>query len=143
MPTLQLSTDFGYAIAVVGASFLASTFGAIKVVLARKQYGIKYPALYSSGTSKEDVAFNCTQRAHQNTLEGLPIVNLMMLTSATVYPLPAAAFGLVWVVGRFLYIQGYSSGGPDARMLGGIVSHLGDFPLVVTTFMAAHALITS
>ena len=111
--------------------------GAIKVVTARKKYDIKYPTLYSTGTTKNDEMYNCAQRAHQNTLEGLPVVNLMMLSSATVYPRAAALFGFTWVVGRFLYIRGYTEGGPEGRRIGGIVSHLGDFPLLITTFCAA------
>jgi len=86
--------------------------------------------------------YNCSQRAHQNTLENLPIVNMMMLSSATVFPKTAAIFGAIWVVGRFLYIRGYNAGtGPEGRMLGGMVSHLGDMPLLVTTFVAAWTMI--
>lgn len=33
---------------------------------------------------------------------------------------------------------GYSSGNPDNRMAGGLISHLGDLPLIVMTFFAAH-----
>ena len=87
--------------------------------------------------------FNCAQRAHQNTLEGLPIVNMMMLTSATVFPRAAAICGAIWCLGRFLYIHGYSTKGPSGRTLGGAVGHLGDFPLVIMTFMAAWKLVNS
>jgi len=145
MPTLALSTDIGYAVAVVAGSQAASWFGAVKVMAARKKYGVKYPALYadSSVPSEARERFNCAQRAHQNTLETLPIVNLMTLTSSLVYPLRAAVFGMTWVVGRFLYIQGYAENGPEGRRIGGLVSHLGDVPLFVTTCMAAYSLITS
>ena len=67
----------------------------------------------------------------------------MTLTSSLVYPLRAAVFGMTWVVGRFLYIQGYAENGPEGRRIGGLVSHLGDVPLFVTTCMAAYTLITS
>ncbi len=137
-----LPKEFGYAVAVVGLSFLVSHYGAGKVMGARKKYGIKYPTLYSNGKTKNDVAYNCAQRAHQNTLENLPAVNLMMLSSATVYPQMSAIFGAIWCVGRFFYIRGYTSEkGPDARLMGAIISHLGDVPLLVTTFMAAWALV--
>ena len=143
MPTLEISTSIGYAAAVVVGSQMASWFGAVKVMQARKQYGISYPTLYSTGKSAEDTMFNCAQRAHQNTLESLPIVNFMTLTSALVYPRAAALFGFTWVLGRFLYIQGYSANGPDGRKLGGLISHLGDFPLFITTCMTAYTLIMS
>ena len=63
--------------------------------------------------------FNSAQRAHQNTLENLPIVNLMTIAGALTSPRLAALFGTTWVVGRFLYIHGYSTGGPSGRRLGG------------------------
>ena len=116
---------------------------ATQVMAARKKYGVAYPALYASGKSAEDTKFNCAQRAHQNTLETLPIVNLMTLSSALVYPRLAGMFGAFWVVGRFLYIHGYSENGPEGRMLGGVVSHLGDFPLFILTCVSAYQLIMS
>ena len=36
---------------------------------ARKKYGIKYPNLYAPPGHKNEEAFNCAQRAHQNTVE--------------------------------------------------------------------------
>jgi len=141
---LSLSKDFGYAIGVCGLSCVVAQYGAVKVMQARKKYGIKYPTLYSNGKEKSDLAYNCAQRAHQNTLENLPMVNLMTLSSATVFPKTASIFGAIWVLGRFLYIRGYNSGkGPEGRMLGGLVSHLGDIPLLVTTFVAAWTMISS
>lgn len=143
MPTLEISTNIGYAVAVIVGSQMASWFGAVKVMHARKQYNISYPTLYSTGKSAEDTMFNCAQRAHQNTLETLPIVNLMTLASSLLYPRVAALFGFTWVLGRFLYIHGYATNGPEGRTLGGIVSHLGDFPLFITTCMTAYTLIMS
>jgi glutathione S-transferase len=40
----------------------------------RCRYNVKYPALYADkGTPNAD-AFNCVQRAHQNSLENYPQV---------------------------------------------------------------------
>jgi MAPEG family len=36
------------------------------------RYGVKYPALYASGSDDNANAFNCVQRGHQNSLEQLP-----------------------------------------------------------------------
>ena len=52
-----------------------------------------------------------------------------MIVSGLFYPQLAAAFGGIWCVGRVLYGYGYSTGSPDNRQVGGIVSHLGDLPL--------------
>ena len=60
-----------------------------------------------------------------------------MLLNGFVYPELSAAFGLVWVLGRVIYGMGYKSGGPKGRMAGGIISHLGDFPLIIMTFVSA------
>ena len=41
---------------------------AVRVVLARKESGVKYPAMVAEGSGEAAMVFNCTQRAHQNTL---------------------------------------------------------------------------
>ena len=39
----------------------------------------------------------------------------------------------IWVIGRIMYGYGYANGGPKGRMAGGLVSHLGDLPLIFMT----------
>lgn len=34
-------------------------------------------------------------------------------------------------LGRLIYIHGYSTKGPEGRMVGGLISHLGDLPLLL------------
>ena len=41
---------------------------AVRVVLARRDSGVQYPAMVAEGTDEAAMKFNCTQRAHQNTL---------------------------------------------------------------------------
>ena len=60
------------------------------------------------------------------------------LRNGLVYPIASAGLLGTWTVGRILYINGYGSGNPDKRMLGAAVSHLGDLPLIVMSFFAAH-----
>ena len=109
---------------------------------ARKKYSILYPALYAPAGHKFEEKFNCIQRAHQNTLESYSLVMLQMCLCGLVYPITSAAFGAVWCVGKVIYGYGYSTGGPSGRQLGGIISHLGDIPLVVTTLKIAYDMIT-
>ena len=109
---------------------------------ARKKYGVAYPTLYATGEGEDTHMFNSAQRAHQNTLENLPIVNLMTIAGALTSPRLAALFGTTWVVGRFLYIHGYSTGGPSGRRLGGGISHLGDIPLFFLTLYSIFKLAT-
>jgi glutathione S-transferase len=141
MPGLTISPDFGYAVAVSGLTMLVSLYGASKVMSGRKLYNVNYPALYAPEGHQNAERFNCAQRAHQNTLESIAMVNILMLLNALLFPQTSAALGAVWCVGRVLYIQGYSDKGPDGRTTGAIISHLGDLPLMVMTFYSAYVMV--
>lgn len=62
--------------------------------------GVEYPKLYAEGTDAVSVKFNCTQRAHQNTLENLPVFLIMQILLAQAYPMLASALGAAWAVGK-------------------------------------------
>lgn len=75
----------------------------LRVGQARSQYGIAAPAI----TGNED--FERVFRVQANTLEWLPIY----LPSLWLFALywndrVAAVVGVVWIVGRILYMTGYS-----------------------------------
>ena len=141
----------GYGL-VLGGLFLSSLsnlYCAINVSIHRKRFGIKYPALYATKDhiSKEckeaDVeTFNCAQRAHQNTLESIYGVQLQGAVLGFLNPQFAAGCLAVYALGRVLYCNGYTAKGPDGRMLGGMVSHLGDLPLLLGTGYYAFQLAT-
>jgi len=103
-------------------------FGAL-VGQARTKYGIPYPTAYAvpgseryydssmkpeNATTKFDdyiqpeeaYAFNLVQRGHQNTIENAPFF-LALLIAAWPFPLVAGIAGLVYLVGRALYMYGY------------------------------------
>jgi glutathione S-transferase len=69
---------------------------------ARRKHGVKAPA-----TEGPD-DFNRVYRAHVNTLEQmammLPVLWVFALAVGDRY---AALLGLVWVIGRILYVRGY------------------------------------
>lgn len=112
------------------------------VMSARKKYKVEYPLLYAPESNKEADKFNSVQRAHQNTLvESYPGVMIQMLVTGLFYPLAAASFGALWAIGRLIYFKGYSTGGPQGRMIGGLVSHLGDFPLMILCLKVAYDLL--
>jgi glutathione S-transferase len=75
----------------------------IAVAQARGKYGIKAPAM----TGNAD--FERAVRVQANTLEWLPIflVSLWMFPTTWATPWLPAALGIVWIVGRFMYMQGY------------------------------------
>lgn len=42
---LAIPSEYGYVIGAVGCAFVPLTYGAYRVVQARKKYGVKYPDL--------------------------------------------------------------------------------------------------
>lgn len=89
--------------AVTLVSLLVYFWLGMRVAGARRRHGISAPAI----TGHED--FERVFRAHQNTLEWLP----MYLTSLWLFAIfwsaeVAALLGLVWIVGRILYGLGYA-----------------------------------
>ena len=108
---------------------------------ARKRFNIQYPKLYAESSDAHNVEFNCVHRAHQQTLEWLALCQVLAALNGMVFPRTAAAFLCVWTVGKLLYIQGYSSGNPIGRHVGGLVAHMGDVPLVFMSFVSANKLL--
>jgi glutathione S-transferase len=137
----SLPKDYGYVFAVLGGSFFMNTYLVMNVVIARKKYDVQYPALYAPPGHKFEKEFNSVQRAHQNTLESYSLVMLQMCLCGLIYPVTSAICGGLWVAGRFMYGFGYANFGPTGRMVGGIFSHLGDFPLFIICLKIAYDMI--
>ena len=77
-------------------------YAGIRAGRARQAYGIKAPA--TTGHPVFERAF----RAQTNTLEWMPLfLPALWLFALTVGDVPAAVLGVVWVVGRVLYITSY------------------------------------
>jgi glutathione S-transferase len=94
---------YHYTALVTCLAILTYFFAGIRVARARVAFGIKPPAI----TGNPD--FERIFRAQINTLEWLPIF-LPSLWLFAIYlsdPL-AAVLGLVWIVGRILYMAGYA-----------------------------------
>ena len=76
----------------------------ILVARARRMTGIKAPA--TTGNPDFERAF----RVQMNTLEWMPIfLPAMWLVAYYIGDIWAAAGGVVWIIGRIMYIQGYSA----------------------------------
>ncbi|CAE7504022.1 MGST3 [Symbiodinium pilosum] len=108
--------DYGYVVLAHCMSWISNMYLTINVVKARKQYGIKYPALYAPDGHPNAESFNSVQRAHQNTLENWAPVQILMAFNGILYPKFAASCGMIWAFGRIVYGYGYAKGGPDGRM---------------------------
>ena len=82
-------------------AILLYSYTVLLVVQARGRTGIKAPA------TTGDPAFERAFRVQMNTLEWMPIVlPAMWLCAFYVGDAWAAAGGVVWIFGRFLYIRG-------------------------------------
>ncbi|KAF9995855.1 hypothetical protein BGZ79_010414, partial [Entomortierella chlamydospora] len=86
--------------------------------------------------------FNCYQRVHQNTLEGFSGYMFSLLLGGMSYPIPAAALGGVWIIGRLFYFYGYTTGTPSYRHLGAF-GHIGEIGLLGLTGKFAYDVIVS
>src|SRR5262249_21562007 len=75
----------------------------LRVGAARGKFGVKAPA--TTGHPDFERAF----RVQMNTLEWMPIfLPALWLFAAYLSDVGAAIIGLVWILGRFLYLTGYS-----------------------------------
>jgi glutathione S-transferase len=77
--------------------------------------------------------FECAYRVQVNTLEQF-VVFLPLLWLATLYfqmlPWLPAVFGLVWIIGRLIYMQGYMAA-PDKRGTGFGITMLASLGLLI------------
>src|SRR5271156_6523553 len=90
----------------------------MQVSRARVIYGVKLPAI--SGNADFERVF----RVQMNTLEWLPIfLPSLWLFAVYVSDAIAAAIGVVWIIGRILYMIGYAKAadkrGPGFAIQGG------------------------
>ena len=125
MVSIEINPDFGYVVLAASGAFVLNMWQSFRIGGARKRFGVKYPDMYSD----KHPQFNCYQRAHQNTLESVPFYLSLLLAAGIRYPCYAAGFGAAWLVGRVAYTIGYSTGNPEARIPGAILSILGLLPL--------------
>jgi glutathione S-transferase len=94
---------FHFTALVTSLAVLVYFFTAIRVSRARAEFGIKAPAI--TGNPDFERAF----RVQMNTLEWLPIfLPSLWLFAIYINDGIAAAIGLVWIVGRILYMIGYA-----------------------------------
>jgi glutathione S-transferase len=136
VPTTLLSA----AVTVLAVLFVFYT--GVNVARMRSKHKISAPAV----TGAQE--FECAYRVQVNTLEQF-VMFLPLLWLATAYfhmlPWLPAVFGLVWVVGRLIYMQGYMAA-PEKRGTGFLITSLGNLGLlllsiagIVQSWIAVHA----
>jgi glutathione S-transferase len=83
-------------------------FLSTQVSRARVKYGVKLPA------TTGDPDFERIHRVHMNTLEWMPIfLPSLWLFAIYISDAGAASIGVVWIIGRILYMIGYSRSVPQ------------------------------
>ncbi|KIJ66631.1 hypothetical protein HYDPIDRAFT_174655 [Hydnomerulius pinastri MD-312] len=143
---IVLPAGFGYVGAALVSTVWVMAWQMILVGRHRKRSGVNYPQLYAekaeAAASKEAYLFNCAQRAHQNTLEHMPIILVTTLVTAVKYPVLAAAACGFWSLSRILYTIGYTTGDPAKRNTrGGILGEIPLFGLFFGSTYTAYQLI--
>ncbi|KAI0778744.1 membrane-associated proteins in eicosanoid and glutathione metabolism [Trametes elegans] len=144
---IVLPKEYAYPATAVVSTFYLLLWQTLRVGRARKHAGVAYPQVYAekaeAEAKKEAHVFNCTQRAHQNTLEVVPIVISSTLIAGFSYPVAAASLCGAWALSRILYTIGYATGDPKKRNLGGaaIVGTLSTIGLIGTSTAAVVSLL--
>jgi len=109
-----LPSGYGFVVLTAVGSVLLLTWKAMKVGMARDEFKVPYPLMYSP----ESTSFNCVQRAHQNTLENYPQFLLALLIGGLEMPYFCTFGGCIWIMGRICYARGYYTGDPHKRARG-------------------------
>jgi len=111
LATITVPASYGYVIltTVVGGLFVTPTVLGGLVMTARKDCDVPYPNLYATpGVHKKADQFNRIQRGHQNMFESLTAFGAANLLGGLRHPLACTAFAVMYSVGCYLYLLGYS-----------------------------------
>lgn len=123
---MHMPADLLSAVVTILAILLYFYMG-VRVGMIREKHGVKAPA--TSGHPEFERAF----RVHYNTMEAL-VVFLPLLWLATIYFVQIgwlpALFGLVWIVGRVVYMTGYMAE-PEKRGTGFGISAVAQLALLL------------
>ncbi|KAF7726536.1 Microsomal glutathione S-transferase 3 [Apophysomyces ossiformis] len=122
MSGIVIPKEYGYVLSAAAiTSFYVFSLG-FDVAKARKAAGVPYPYAYAERAEAEKDPkkhiFNCAQRAHQNTLEQLPLFTTLLLVGGIRHPEISAGAAAVWVLGRIVYAKNYISGDVKKRTRG-------------------------
>ncbi|XP_074310680.1 uncharacterized protein LOC141646679 [Silene latifolia] len=114
---MVLAKEYGYVVLVLVLYCFLNFWMMYRVGKARKKYKVYYPTLYAVESENKDAnLFNCVQRGHQNSLEYMPVFFILLILGGIKHPSISAGLGFAYIVTRFFYFTGYSSGEPQKRL---------------------------
>ncbi|EEF36198.1 microsomal glutathione S-transferase 3 [Ricinus communis] len=126
--------EYGYVALVLVAYCFLNLWMAGQVGKARKKYKVFYPTLYALESENKDAKlFNCVQRGHQNSLEMMPMFFVLMILGGFRHPSVSAILGCLYIISRYFYFTGYSTGDPQKRLSIGKYGFLSLLGLMVCT----------
>ncbi|MBV8683241.1 MAG: MAPEG family protein [Caulobacteraceae bacterium] len=119
-----MTSHIGVALVTIVAMIVYLAMG-VQVARARTKFGVEAPA--TTGHADFERVF----RVQANTLEWLPpfLAGLWLFGLFLNEPI-AAALGVVWIIGRILYMTGYSRAA-GARSLGFMIQGLATIALLL------------
>ncbi|KAM0936075.1 putative glutathione transferase [Dioscorea sansibarensis] len=131
---LEIQKEYGYVVLVVVLYAILNFWMGFQVGKARRKYKVFYPVLYALESENKDAKiFNCIQRGHQNSLEWMPVFFVLTVLGGIQHPIIAAGLGLLYIIARFFYFKGYSTGIPDNRLKIGGLNFLALLGLIIST----------
>ncbi|KAJ7539668.1 hypothetical protein O6H91_11G104600 [Diphasiastrum complanatum] len=120
MVSLEVPASYGWVVLVLVAKVVLNIWMGIQVGAARRKYKVPYPTMYANESDNKDAKlFNCVQRGHQNCLEFIPVFFVLLLLGGLQHPKIASGLGVLYLVGRYYYFIGYSTGDPQNRFAWG------------------------
>jgi glutathione S-transferase len=120
-----------WIVLVTIAALLLYFYMGLRVGGARRKHGVAAPA--TSGNPEFERVF----RVHMNTLEWLPIfLPALWICAGYWNPAIVAAIGLVWIIGRIMYMVGYVKAA-EQRSMGFLVQFLAALVLIIGSVAGA------
>ncbi|KAL8166696.1 hypothetical protein V2J09_008195 [Rumex salicifolius] len=139
---IMVPSEYGYVVLMIVLYSILNIWMALQVGGARKKYKVYYPTMYASESENKDAKlFNCVQRGHQNSLEQMPVFFTLMMLGGMKHPCISAILGLVYVISRYFYFTGYSTGEPLNRLSIGKYGFIATGGLALCTISAGISLI--
>ena len=93
--------------------------------------------MYSEKLSyKHWFEYNNKVRVAQNTVEQLPGTICILLIGGIYHPFWAQICSILYVFGRLVYLYGYTSKGPDGRLIGAIGGTAPIYALIVASLVS-------